>query len=70
MAFVIKGQKSEPHIEFSVSIEDGDFTVKANGVDLLFIENGNGKLYTFTINEDDRNKIPGLSLTNGRLTVA
>jgi hypothetical protein len=71
MAFKLKGAQQQPDVEFSIEIGDGDLELRANGVVLGFIDGINGKLYLLHIHdEEDREKLPGISLSNGRLTIA
>jgi hypothetical protein len=70
MAFKLKGAQQQPDVEFSIEIGDGDLELRANGVVLGFIDGINGKLYLLHTHEDDREKLPGISLSNGKLTVA
>ena len=68
MAFRL-AQTSKDDITFAVNTGDGDFNISANGVDIAYIEKQTGKLVLFGIDEDEREKLPGLSISNGKLTV-
>jgi hypothetical protein len=62
---------NEGAINFNTYIDaDGDISIKANGVHLGYINGADGKLHLFMLDEHERAKVTGLSLSNGKLTVA
>lgn len=70
MAFRLQNELAQDDVEFVLATGDGDLDIFANGVLLGFIDAKTGKLYLAHIDEGDRENLPGLSLSNGRLTVA
>jgi hypothetical protein len=53
MKFQVAGNSNNT-VEFTTFIDDnGDFNVAVNGVKVLFIEKGKGRLFTRFIEEDD-----------------
>lgn len=71
MKFTLSGKTPEQLINFETLIDgDGDLAIKANGVPLGYISAHDGALHLFHLNDAERESINGLSLSNGRLTVA
>jgi hypothetical protein len=50
--------------------DDGDVVLTGNGVELGFFDAQNGKLYLHVLDDEDRERLPGVSLSNGKLTIA
>jgi hypothetical protein len=62
---------ADPRLDFDVCVdEDGDLAFEANGVLLGYISATSGRLILFSLAEHERELVPGLSLSNGKLTVA
>lgn len=70
LKFKLETEVNREQLVFAVNTGDGDFNISVNGVDLGYIDKNDGKLHLFQIGEDERECLPGLSLSNGRLTVA
>jgi hypothetical protein len=71
--FTLNGTKppADPRLDFDVCVdEDGDLAFEANGVLLGYISATSGRLILFSLAEHERELVPGLSLSNGKLTVA
>jgi hypothetical protein len=57
-------------VEFKTVVdEDGDLTIKANGVNLVFLSSLDGILYKYYVNSGDQDTLPALNFQDNALKI-
>jgi hypothetical protein len=70
MRFKLVGENEPDVLEAFVSSEDGDINLYINDVLVLYVSSYNGQVHRMHLDEDERVAIPGVSLDNGRISIA